>query len=136
MTISHSLDSWLIYVHPPLAVIGYILTFTLVFALLRYSRDDGYRKIVSRVGNAALIFTFLGLVSGMVWACTAWGRPFAFDPKETLTLLLFLSIGSNMYMFHRKANKKTLVSIGILSCILVFLTVFVPLVLSSLHGYA
>jgi ABC-type transport system involved in cytochrome c biogenesis permease subunit len=133
--ISHSLDSWLLYVHPPLAVIGYILTFTLLFTLIRYRKDEKYRKIVSGIGIGAWILNFLGLVTGMIWAYTAWGRPFAFDPKETFTLLLFLSVGSNLYLFYRRKNKKILVVNGIISCILIIMTVAVPLFLSSLHGY-
>ncbi len=132
---SHSLDSWLLYVHPPLAVIGYILTFTLLFAISRYRKDDGYGSIVGKVGWTAWTFNFLGLATGMLWAQMAWGRPFGFDPKETLTLLIFLSVGLNMYLFHRRTKKSILLVNGIVSCILIFLTITVPLLIDSLHGY-
>ncbi len=133
--ISHSLDSWLLYIHPPLAIIGYLLTFTLLFTLLRYRNDKGYKKIVSRVGITAWIFNFLGLVTGMIWAQIAWGRPFAFDPKETFTLLVFLSVGLNLYLFYRKMEMKWILINGLISCILIILTIIVPLLLSSIHGY-
>jgi ABC-type transport system involved in cytochrome c biogenesis permease subunit len=136
VTISHSPDSWLLYVHPPLAVIGYILTFTLLFAIARYWKDDTYKSIVGKVGWAAWTFTFLGLVTGMIWAQIAWGRPFGFDPKETLTLLIFLSVGLNMYLFHRGIEKSIILVNGVLSCILIILTIAVPLLIYSLHGYS
>jgi ABC-type transport system involved in cytochrome c biogenesis permease subunit len=132
---SHSLDSWLLYVHPPLAIIAYILTFTLLFSLVRYRKDKSYRGVVEKVGWAAWTFNFLGLVTGMIWAQISWGRPFGFDPKETFTLLLFISVGLNMYLFHRGAKIKWLLTSGISSCLLIFLTIIIPLFLSSLHGY-
>lgn len=135
MTISHALDHWLLYIHPPLAIIGYILTFTLLFTFLRYRKDKDYKRVATWIGHSAWAFNFLGLITGMIWAQVAWGRPFAFDPKESFTLLLFISVGLNLYLFHTKKNIKWIILNGVISCILILMTIFIPLFLSSLHGY-
>jgi ABC-type transport system involved in cytochrome c biogenesis permease subunit len=136
VSISHALDSWLLFVHPPIAVAGYLFTFSFLYSLYMFRKDEKFKGVASKVGTTAFILTFLGLVTGMIWAQIAWGRPFAFDPKETFTLLLFISIGSNLYLFHRKKSKNILLINGIISCILIILTIMIPLILSSLHGYA
>ena len=135
VNMAHDPGSWLLFIHPPLAIIGYILTFTLLFTFIRYRKDRKYRSIVSKVGSEAWAFNFLGLVTGMIWAQAAWGRPFAFDPKETLTLFLFLSVGLNMYLFYRSMDRRVLIVNAFINCILIILTIVVPLLLKSLHGY-
>jgi ABC-type transport system involved in cytochrome c biogenesis permease subunit len=47
------------------------------------------KKTTRSFGFAAWIFALLSLVTGIVWAQIAWESYWSWDPKETLTLLLF-----------------------------------------------
>ena len=51
-------------------------------------------------------------------------------------MALFMSVGLNMYLFHRKVKRKLLLRNGVASCLLMVLTVLIPFPAATLHGYA
>jgi ABC-type transport system involved in cytochrome c biogenesis permease subunit len=95
---SHELNSTMRYVHPPLAIAGYVFIFLFTATLfLAHNRE---KKATRFFGFAAWMFTLLGLVTGMVWAQIAWGSYWSWDPKETLTLLLFAAVSANLVLYY------------------------------------
>ena len=116
---SHELNSVMIYIHPPLAIVGYIFIF--LFALLLIKKRNFNKKITRTSGLAAWLLTFLGLLMGMFWAQVAWGSYWSWDPKETMTLLIFLALSAQQIAYFEKKQKATR-WLSIISCALVIIT--------------
>lgn len=81
----------MVFVHPPIAIASYVLVFAFAaYLLMRTTRT----KTLFRLGFSAWLFTLLALVSGMIWAQSAWGSYWSWEPKEaTAVALLILSAG-------------------------------------------
>jgi cytochrome c-type biogenesis protein CcsB len=83
------------------------------------------------------LFTAGGLVMGAIWANSAWGTYWGWDPKETWSLITWFIY--SIYLHGRyvrgwKGTQTTIISaIGFLSVIFTYLGV--NLVLSGLHSY-
>ena len=123
----------MLYIHPPLAIAGYILIF--LFAVLVIHHKYTRKRITKISGIALWVFTFLGLLTGMIWAQLAWGSYWSWDLKENLTLVLFLtaSVGQVAF-FERKLGATKWVAI--LCCALVIVTGLSSFIITGLHSYA
>jgi ABC-type transport system involved in cytochrome c biogenesis permease subunit len=123
----------MLYIHPPLAITGYVLIF--LFAIFMLKENYLERKITKITGIALWLFTFLGLLTGMVWAQLAWGSYWSWDPKETMTLALFLSVSAGQLLYFEKkyTGAKWL---ALLTCALVILTGMTSFIISGLHSFA
>ena len=87
---AHDVNATMLYIHPPLALIGYILIIASVaFLVVEVRRGSSLRRTKS-VLYISWIFNFLGIVTGSIWAYSAWGSPWSWDPKETISLLMFV----------------------------------------------
>ena len=126
------LNSNMLYIHPPLSIVGYIFIFLFAILLFRFGTSDN--KIVRNSGIAAWVFTFLGLVTGMIWAQIAWGSYWSWDPKETLTLALFvvMSLAEVAYFEKHPKISKTLI---LLTCVLTIITALSSFIIAGLHSY-
>jgi len=129
---AHELDSAMLYIHPPLAFTGYVFIF--VFTILLFSNSQK-RFRLEFFGAAAWIFTFLGLVTGMLWAQVAWNSYWSWDPKETLTLVLFLSISGSLLAYYEKHPRMAQL-LAVISCVLVILTASASWIIQGLHSFA
>ncbi len=129
---SHELDSIMLYIHPSLAIIGYffIFLFAAVFSIARFRQ----KRLTGFFGLAAWLFTFLGLVSGMLWAQTAWGSYWSWDPKETSTLLLFVSV-TLCSVFNFESKQRLTKWAAYASCVLVVVTIVVSFITVGLHSF-
>jgi len=91
------------FFHMPVAVISY-LAFGIVFtASILYLRDkslkwDIYARSAAEVGT---LFAFIVLVTGSIWAKSAWGWYWIWDIRLTTSLILFLVYLA--YIMLRKA---------------------------------
>lgn len=80
----------------------------------------------------------LGIIFGAVWAATAWGRPWGFDPKETWSAITWLIYA--MYLHVRflagwKGRRAAIFAIlGFLAVLFTYLGV--NYLLPGLHSYA
>lgn len=131
---SHELNSIMLYIHPPLSIIGYIFIF--LFTVIIIVKPSYFEKKLARYSLfSAWIFTFLGLITGMLWAQLAWGSYWSWDPKETFTLALFLSLtaGQVAYFEKKKTATKYLAAI---TCILVVLTALSSFIIAGLHSFS
>jgi len=128
---TQELNSGMLYIHPPLAIAGYILIFLFTIFLFR-AKNSGKR--IQLVGIAAWVLTFMGLVTGMIWAQIAWGSYWSWDPKEILTLLLFTSVSAGMLAYfeeHLKAAKWLFLT----SCVLSVVTASSSFIIAGLHSF-
>lgn len=84
-----------------------------------------------------VLFTIGGLVFGAIWAETAWGNFWSWDPKETMSFITWLVYG--VYLHGRLSLKwskemaASIAVIGFIVCMFTFLGV--NLFLSGLHSY-
>ncbi|MFH1349549.1 MAG: c-type cytochrome biogenesis protein CcsB [Pseudomonadota bacterium] len=84
------------------------------------------------------ILLTLGIITGAVWAHSAWGRYWGWDPKETWSLITWFVYAALLHsrMIRGWRGKK----LAILSIIGFFCVIFtylgVNLILSGLHSYA
>jgi len=129
---THELDSAMLYIHPPIAFAGYVFLFVYALLLLLYPKK---RFRLEFFGAAAWLFTFLGLVTGMLWAQLAWGSYWSWDPKETMTLVLFLTVSGSLLAYYEK-RPKTAMALAIASCIMVFITASTSWIIEGLHSFA
>ena len=97
-------DSPLLYIHPPLAIAGYVFVF--LFAILVFKNNYFEKRITKMVGMLVWLFTFLGLLTGMLWAQLALGSYWTWDAKEIMTLILFLTVSAGQLLYFEKKNKQ------------------------------
>jgi ABC-type transport system involved in cytochrome c biogenesis permease subunit len=128
---SQELNSIMLYIHPPLAIIGYVFIF--LFAILLIKKQYS-QKTTTLVGVSLWLFTFLGLLTGMIWAQLAWGSYWSWDPKEIMTLVLFLttSAGQTAYFEKKYAATKW---IAIIACVLTIITASSSFIITGLHTF-
>jgi cytochrome c biogenesis factor len=128
----HELSSNMIYVHPPLAIAGYVFVF--LFAALQLFNRYSKKKITRFAGLAAWALTLSGLVSGMFWAQLEWGSYWSWDPKETSTLLLFITTSISIAAYHEE-KFKIAKWISLVSCLLSIVTVCISFIITGLHSF-
>jgi len=122
----------MLFVHPPLAIAGYACIF--VFTALLFLTRRREAKATRLFGLAAWTFTLLGLVTGMVWAQVAWGTYWSWDPKETLTLMLFVAVSASLALFYEK-QWKTAKWASLVSCVLSVVTASSSFLIAGLHSF-
>ena len=84
------------YVHVPSAWIAFLAFFLVAIcsALYLWLRDDRLDAISVAGAELGVIFTTIVLVTGPLWGKIAWGAWWVWEPRLTLTLLLwFIYIG-------------------------------------------
>lgn len=84
------------------------------------------------------IFTLGALIFAMIWAQTAWGRFWGWDPKEVWALVTWLYYSAYLHLRLSKGwqgrNSAWLAVLGFL--IVMFTLVGVNLIIAGLHSYA
>jgi heme exporter protein C len=83
----------ILYVHPPLAFAAYagFLGTALGGALFLARGRERSDRFAAASAEVGVVFCTLMLVSGPIWAKGTWGRWWTWDPRLTVTLLLYLS---------------------------------------------
>jgi ABC-type transport system involved in cytochrome c biogenesis permease subunit len=83
------------------------------------------------------LFLTLGIITGSVWANTAWGSYWSWDPKETWSLITWLVYAIFLHQRLRGWKGKRSAWISIIGFTAVIFTYFgVNYLLSGLHSYA
>lgn len=84
------------------------------------------------------LFLTIGIITGAVWANSAWGTYWSWDPKETWSLITWFVYAIFMHLRLMKGwAGKNLAWISIIGFIAVLFTYFgVNYLLSGLHSYA
>ena len=81
----------ILYVHPPLAYgayLGFLVT-GVAGALYLWRRREEYDRLAIAGAEVGVIFCTLMLITGPIWAKGTWGRYWSWDPRLTVTLLLW-----------------------------------------------
>jgi ABC-type transport system involved in cytochrome c biogenesis permease subunit len=122
----------MLYIHPPLAIIGYVFIF--IFAILLLKKKNIEKNTTRLAGLSSWLFTFSGLLTGMIWAQLAWGSYWSWDPKETMTLALFLTVSIAQAVYFEKKFTTTK-WMALLACVLTILTTLSSFIIVGLHSY-
>ncbi|HBE03446.1 MAG TPA: cytochrome C biogenesis protein [Spirochaetia bacterium] len=136
-------SGWL-FLHVSLTFVGEAF-FAFAFGASVYYlvlKDEEKKKRIDKIIYHCIIagyplFTAGGLLFGAIWAHSAWGRLWGWDPKEIFSLVTFLVY--TIYL-HLKAMSKTAnvytVYVSILGFLLAIFTFFgVNFLLPGLHSY-
>lgn len=79
----------------------------------------------------------LGVIFGAIWAYGAWGRPWGWDPKETISLVTWLLYAAYLHARATPGWRKASAWINVLAfATMVFNLFFINIVVSGLHSYA
>jgi heme exporter protein C len=81
----------ILYVHPPLAYgayLGFIVT-AIGGALYLWTDREEFDRLAIAGAEVGVIFCTLMLVTGPIWAKGTWGKWWSWDPRLTVTLLLW-----------------------------------------------
>lgn len=94
--------------------------------------DDLTHQMVS----FGFIFLTLGIITGAVWANSAWGSYWSWDPKETWSLITwFVYLAFLHFRFMKGWHGKRLAVISIIGFLAVMFTYFGVNYLPGLHSY-
>jgi cytochrome c-type biogenesis protein CcsB len=99
--------------------------------------EQGWLDVVTyRVVAFAFPFLTLVVITGAIWADTAWGRPWAWDPKETLSLVAWafyaLYLHSRLLTGWRGVGNAICAIVGFLAVLFCYVG---PNYLPGLHSY-
>lgn len=81
----------ILYVHPPLAYgayLGFVLT-AVGGVLYLWRNREVYDQLAVAGAEVGVVFCTLMMVTGPIWAKGTWGHWWSWDPRLTLTLLLW-----------------------------------------------
>ena len=81
----------ILYVHPPLAYgayLGFVIT-AVGGALYLWRNRELYDQLAVAGAEVGVVFCTLMMVTGPIWAKGTWGHWWSWDPRLTLTLLLW-----------------------------------------------
>lgn len=81
----------ILYVHPPLAFGAYLGFFISAIGggLYLWKRGEEYDRLALSGAEVGVIFCTLMIITGPIWAKGTWGRWWSWDPRLTVTLLLW-----------------------------------------------
>jgi cytochrome c-type biogenesis protein CcsB len=141
-------NNLLLTVHVAVAIVAYG-GFTLAFAaaVLYLIQPEGGRwglprpQVLDEIGYRSIIvgFPFLTLVIvlGAIWADTAWGRYWSWDPKETASLVTWLIYGAFLHArVVRGWRGKRAAWLLVLGFAATLFTYFGNLFFGGLHSYS
>ncbi|HUV08506.1 MAG TPA: cytochrome c biogenesis protein CcsA, partial [Spirochaetia bacterium] len=139
-----ALQSYWLVLHVTFAFIGEAFFVVGFFAAIYFLvlKDEGRRKAVDRFMYTAIaigypIYTAGALIFGAIWAQSAWGKYWSWDPKETWALITWLVytafLHTRLIRRMRGTVSAVLVIVGFLFTLFTFFGV--NFLLSGLHSY-
>jgi len=135
-------SNWLT-IHVLMCFIGYAaLTVSFVSSVVLLCRKKDDKNLLDTISYKMVAFGFLflalGIISGAVWANSAWGTYWSWDPKETWSLITWFIYAIYLHMRFRKGWKgKNAAWLSVIGFLAMLFTYFgVNYLLSGLHSYA
>jgi cytochrome c-type biogenesis protein CcsB len=103
----------------------------------RLPSTEFFDELAYRTISIGFLLLTLGIITGAVWADTAWGRYWGWDPKETWSLITWMLYGAYLHARLVKGWRGTATAvISIVGFIAVIFTYLgVNYILSGLHSY-
>ncbi|MEW5814722.1 MAG: cytochrome c biogenesis protein CcsA [Spirochaetota bacterium] len=140
-----ALQSYWLVLHVTCAFIGEAFFVVSFIAAIYYlaTMDDEKKKTLDRImyttiGIGYPIFTAGALIFGAIWAESAWGSYWSWDPKETWSLITWLTYTAYLHTrFIRKLRGKVSAVLSIVGFLFTLFTFFgVNFLLPGLHSYS
>jgi ABC-type transport system involved in cytochrome c biogenesis permease subunit len=139
-----ALQSFWLVLHVTFSFIGeafFVVSFVASIAFLA-TRDEGRKGDMDRLTATAIgigypVFTAGALIFGAIWAETAWGSWWSWDPKETWALITWLIYTAYLHTrLVKKMRGKTSAVLSIVGFVATVFTFFgVNYLLTGLHSY-
>ena len=136
-------SNWLL-IHVSTVMTGYgalLLSFlgAAVFSFMS-AQDERKKSLESLVYRACLVgfwLLTLGIITGAVWANSAWGTYWSWDPKETWSLITWLYYAVAIHLRRTRGwREKKFAGLMLWGFVLVMFTYFgVNYLMSGLHSY-
>jgi len=133
-------SNWLA-IHVLTCFIGYaaltVAFVSSVIILCKKKEDSNLDAISYKMTAFGFLFLMLGIISGAVWANSAWGTYWSWDPKETWSLITWFIYAIYLHVRFRKGWKgKTASWISVIGFLAMVFTYFgVNYLLKGLHSY-
>lgn len=129
-----------LYFHVPMWFTMIILYLVSVIYSIKYlgSNNEEHDLMAVEFVNAGIVFGFLGLITGMIWANYTWGEPWPNDPKlnsaaiSTLMYLAYLVLRNSMDEEQKRARISSIYNIFAFPVMVVLLFIL-PRMTDSLH---
>jgi heme exporter protein C len=88
------------YFHVPVAIMamGSIVVVAIASALYLFTRKEGWDSLAYSAAELGAVFATLAIVTGSIWAKPVWGVWWTWDPKLTLTLVLWFIYASYLML--------------------------------------
>jgi hypothetical protein len=128
----NELDSNMLYIHPPISIASYAFIFLLTAVVFKQGAKPN--KHTRTLALVTWFLTTAGLFTGMLWAQIAWGSYWSWDAKETLTLMLFLTLSATLVTYLEKKTKLTKYLL-VTSCVLVVLVALTSFAMIGPHSF-
>jgi heme exporter protein C len=86
-------DIYFLYVHVPAIVVCYLAFSLSLFASIAFlaKRRHAYDRTAEVSAILGLIYGAVALIAGAVWAKSTWGAYWTWNPKQTITLILWIA---------------------------------------------
>jgi ABC-type transport system involved in cytochrome c biogenesis permease subunit len=138
-------SNWL-YVHVSLTALGEVFfaigfASSLIYLIKRPGADQATLQSLDDLTYRAVslgfpIFTAGAMVAGMIWAKQAWGAYWSWDPKEVLSLVVWLVYA--IYLHARMVRGLRGAGVHLISMVgfaLTVFTIFGTMIFGGLHAY-
>lgn len=129
-----------LYFHVPMwfsMLVIYLVSVIYSIKYLSYGNEN-HDLIAVECVNTGIIFAFIGLASGMIWANYTWGSPWPNDPKlnssaiSTLMYLAYVVLRSSLDEEQKRAKISAIYNIFAFPVMVVLLFIL-PRLTDSLH---
>jgi heme exporter protein C len=129
-----------LYFHVPMWFAMIVVYLVSVIYSIRYlnSGNENHDLIAVESVNTGIVFGFIGLTSGMIWANYTWGSPWPNDPKlnsaaiSTLMYLAYIVLRSSIEEEQKRAKISAIYNIFAFPAMVVLLFIL-PRLTDSLH---
>lgn len=93
-------------------------------------------ELIYQLSMFGFLFLTVGIITGSVWANSAWGRYWGWDPKETWSLVTWLIYAALLHLRMMRGWRGTRIAvISIIGFVAVLFTYFGVNYLPGLHSY-
>ncbi len=117
------------------AVLGFTLPVAISALVVRSQRQRLTDLAISLLGPGVFLLG-LGIITGAMWANVSWGRYWAWDPKETWSLVTLILYSIPLHKYFNMRRLPIFCSIYLIFAFLVIImTYFGVNLLPSLHAY-
>ena len=120
----------------------FAISFVASICYITIRNDESKKKALDRIIYTSIItgyflYTIGALIFGMIWAQSAWGSYWSWDPKEIWALVTWLVYTAYLHLRLMQRQKGTITAIVSIVGFLVALFTFfgVNFLLSGLHSY-